>query len=413
MAVETLTLYCLRNDPEGVIHIIKRMHPGLVIAGTTQDWSKVSVHTGKSRSRKSLTFLNDPEVYEGAGWMKKLLQMQQTIARYPPSLHRAKAMELALSFNFTLTVQADPELNWHGKDERLPLLKTLAEELQGVYQSVTALRDASGKVIVAAQGDADPNAQLPLPSEDGVDDDLELTKTIPDKMHTPPNSQQVARRCLVMLAVSARAQLEQSGRADPQLNHRAKQIADWLKSLHIDDALEPDDWTVIQSPIAHLGSQDTLNAMWYLEGLSVLAWALGRAALPAYDEMVHASLLHNQLGFMDVDQAKALLNTAKLRPQSDLDTMQKQLFALHWRLREHRIQPQPMNFRAFLKECWFGPVDATAIRFVDNDLALGNQAIHEAPRSLFEQCVSVIMERHRAINWLHWGGLYSETDTPT
>ncbi len=416
MAVENLTLFCLRSNPEGVIQTVKKLHPELVIAGTVRDWSKVSIAVGKSRSRKSMMLLHDPEVYEGSSWMKQLLQLQQTLARYPASPHRAKAMELALSFNFALTVQADPELNWNGKDERVAILKALAQSMDGVFHTPTTLRSAEGRVLISSQGEHDPKARFPEMMESGLasdDDDLELTKTIPAKMHAPPSSLQVAKRCLVMMAISARAQLEQAGHANASLNHRAQQIAAWLKGLHIDDALEPDDWTVLQSPISHLGSQDTLNAMWYLEGLAVLAWALGRSTLPAYDEMADASTLQAQLGFMEEDQAKALLSTAKLRPPSELDGMQKHLFALHWRLREYRIQPQPMNFRAFLKECWFGPVDVSLFRFVDNDLALGTHPIHEAPKTLFEQCVSTIMERHRAINWLHWGGLYSETDTPT
>ncbi len=72
-----------------------------------------------------------------------------------------------------------------------------------------------------------------------------------------------------------------------------------------------------------------------------------------------------------------------------------------------------MDFRAFARDCWFGPLDVSAFRLVEDDLALGEYAISGAPEDLFRSALSAAMERHKAVNWLVGGGVYSQKDTST
>ncbi len=52
--------------------------------------------------------------------------------------------------------------------------------------------------------------------------------------------------------------------------------------------------------------------------------------------------------------------------------------------------------------------------FVDDDLALGEVAISQAPEPEFQKALSTANERHLASNWLVDGGqVYSETGTST
>jgi hypothetical protein len=53
-------------------------------------------------------------------------------------------------------------------------------------------------------------------------------------------------------------------------------------------------------------------------------------------------------------------------------------------------------------------------RIVDNDLALGDVAIHAAPPDAQQRAASTALERHIAINWLAGKALlHSHTDTST
>ena len=73
-----------------------------------------------------------------------------------------------------------------------------------------------------------------------------------------------------------------------------------------------------------------------------------------------------------------------------------------------------MNFHTFARECWFGPLDISTARFCNDDLAIGETPIGNAPEEEFRKALSTANERHLAINWLVDGGeIYSETDAST
>ena len=185
------------------------------------------------------------------------------------------------------------------------------------------------------------------------------------------------------------------------------------RSLGIADELEPDEWKVLQRPPGNLDERAQIEATWRLEGLSVLAWALGPFELPAYDQHVHPQALIRSLGFPDAEASRQLLAALSLRPPAEVEALRKQLLGLHWRLRDYTLRPQAMDFRAFARDCWFGPLDISPFRLIADDLALGDHAINDAPEDVLRSALSAAMERHKAINWLTVGGVYSQTDTST
>ncbi len=106
--------------------------------------------------------------------------------------------------------------------------------------------------------------------------------------------------------------------------------------------------------------------------------------------------------------------TANLQSHEELRKQQEVCFALHWRLRNFGLNRKAMDFRTFAQTSWFGPLDVSSARACENDLALGDVAISQAPEPEFQKALSTANERHRAINWLVDGGeVYSQTDTST
>jgi len=58
--------------------------------------------------------------------------------------------------------------------------------------------------------------------------------------------------------------------------------------------------------------------------------------------------------------------------------------------------------------------DISTARFCNDDLAIGDTPIGNAPEEEFRKALSTANERHLAINWLVDGGeIYSETDAST
>jgi hypothetical protein len=146
----------------------------------------------------------------------------------------------------------------------------------------------------------------------------------------------------------------------------------------------------------------------------VLAWALGLAEMPPYDELVDVCPLFQALAFLNEQEARTLQATARLRADEELGDMHTRLLALHWRLRDFTLRPLPMNFADFARNAWFGPCDVSAFRLVEGDLSLRGHAISKAPGEVFGSVHSAARERHQASNWLRgYSRVYSRTDTST
>jgi hypothetical protein len=231
---------------------------------------------------------------------------------------------------------------------------------------------------------------------------------------TPPTPERVARRALALTAVAARAILElDAARLESPEVHRQR-LLDWFENLDIDDELEPDEWKVLQRPVGGIDHQDHVNAMWRVEGLAVLAWALELHKLPPDDELIDPGDVFASIGLFDLAVGRERLRSPKIRTAEELAKMQTHLLMLHWRLRSYSIHREAMDFAAYSKSCWLGSFDISAFRLIDNDLAIGSLAIHDAEEAARRTVSSLALERHLAINWvMGYSNIYSQTDTST
>jgi hypothetical protein len=410
--MEPINVFSRRIDPRGVVAVLRSLAPDVVVDGPDDDWREATVtlpRPGRPEPVR-LTFRHDPDYYDGPGWPQQMLGMHGYFARFPDGGRKPDVLRLIGTFRFALATDWEPDLDPDG-DDRLAFLFAVARHLDGVLFTPSSLRDAEGRVLISADGEFDPDAVLPKlpPAAAAEPDEGEEDEDEPE----PPTPERVARRALALAAVTARALLEQDDPSEPWVAEFHRDTLAWVEAVGVGDELEPDEWEVIQRPSGRLDRRAQTDSTWRLEGLVVLAWALGRFELPPYDRLVHPQELVRSLGFPDADAARRLLAAPSLRPRTELDALRKQLLGLHWRLRDFTLRPQAMDFRAFARDCWFGPLDLTPFRLKDGDLALGDYAIAEAPEDVFEPAYSATMERHLAINWLTTGGVYSRTDTST
>ena len=418
MAAEPINIFSRKIDPRGVVQVLRALAPALQVIGPEDCWEKIVIAGPKRLFKKSpsLSFQHDPNYYDGPDWPRQVMGMQGYFSRFPGIDERPEIMRVIGGFRFALATAFDPDLDMDSDDERLAYLIAVAKHLDGAIFTPSALRDASGKVLIAADGMVDPEAVLPHLPPEPVNAEAEAS---PDSGQdedepVPPTAQHVAQRALALTAVTARALLEQEDAADPMTEARRRQLLDWVESIGIGDELEPDEWKVLQRPVGALDQQAAVNATWRLEGLAVLAWALKRFELPSYDQLADPGRLLHSLGFLDEEAARAVQANPELRSTEELDAQGKQILGLHWRLRDFTLRPQAMDFAQFARDAWFGPMDLTPFQLVDGDLGLAGHAISKAPRGIFQRSISSAMERQQAINWLHgYSRVYSETDTST
>jgi hypothetical protein len=416
MSAEPINLFSRTIDPAGVLAFLRSLAPGLKVVGPDDNWERIEIVTGKGLLRKGrmLALLHDAKYYGGPDWPRQQLGMQGYFSRFPESPRKADVLRLIGTFRFALATEFTPDRD--EDDDRLALLMAVAQYLDGAIFTPSALHDAAGRVLLAADGEIDDDAVLPaMPPASEMDSALdgeEGDNCVDER--APPLPERVACRALALAAVTGRALLEQEDPADPQWEENRRRILDWLEAVGIRDELEPEEWKVLQRPVGKLAMQDAINATWRFEGLAVLAWALKRCALPPQDELVDPWTLLDSLGFLDADSARDLLADPPLRSPEEFERMDALLFALHWRLRDFSLRPEATDFAKVGDNAWMGHEGIAQLRLIEGDLAIGDRAIADAPADDVQRTHSAAQERHLAINWLRgWSPIYSETDTST
>ncbi|MEZ4222607.1 MAG: DUF4272 domain-containing protein [Polyangiaceae bacterium] len=231
-----------------------------------------------------------------------------------------------------------------------------------------------------------------------------------DYQPQPPSAEQVARRALILSAVSCRGILE----LDPD-RERAERFWDrvmkWWQALDLEADLEPEEAALLASRFGTARQQDAVDESWRSEALGVIAWALGQADVISHDRQVDPSAVANSLGFLE---DHTVLESPRLRSPDELNAYLDVAFTVHWRLREFSLNPGAMDFAEFCRTAWFGPLSLKGVRLLEGDLALGDLPISRAPTELVQTAMSIAQERHQAANWLVDASQpLSETDTST
>jgi hypothetical protein len=424
MSDEPITLFARIADPAAVARFLRERYPeNTAIDGPDATWLNATVTFGEGDEAESITLTHDPAYYSEPNWSRQMRGMRGYFSRFPETDNRARVLTLTTSLRFSLGVlwdhHFDPE-----SDPRLDVLFAVAELLDGVLFTPSALRDARGRVLFAADPDEeDPAAAWPrVLGIVGPDDpasqvmhELSRPKSSEDEDPevVPPTPERVARRALALTAVTGRAILEQDV-ANPIAVETYRDLVAWVGELGIDDEFEPDEWEVLQRPLGKLEPQMQANSTWRLEGLVVLAWALGRFEIPPHDELVALNPLWRSLGLLDSTAARSLLAAPTLRPREEIIALRNRLFALHWRCRNFYVKPEAMNFEAFARTCWFGPLDITGVPLIDGDVSIAGERIDNASREAFSSTHSAAQERHQAANWLREGPeRYSDASVAT
>ncbi len=420
MSFEPINIFSNRIDPKGVADLLRSHGRTTKVQGADDIWESIVVEFSPKtifRKARVLTIGHDPEYYDGPDWSKQILGMQGYFSNFPESDVTPKLMRLIRSFRFALAIRDD--INIDGQDDRLELIYSVCQHLDGAIFTPSSLRDAGGRILLSSNGETDPNAVWPRvpPTEDhpeaiapdsfdeSEEDDFELVTQAPTS---------VARRALALTAVAARATLEMDAPHMDDAEVHRKRIEQWVNDIGIMNELEPDEAKVVQRPVGTLDERAFIDSMWRVEGLGVLAWALGLYELPPYDELVVPPDLYQSVGLFDNERAVQLLNSPSLRSEDEIVDMNEHLLGFHWRVRNFSLSPVAMDFVEFCNNCWFGSFDVTKFQIVEGDLALGGVPIAKAPLEVVDTARSTAQERHLAINWLRGHSqVYSETDTST
>lgn len=212
-----------------------------------------------------------------------------------------------------------------------------------------------------------------------------------------PDARRVAERTLVLCAVATRGFLEASHASNAVALNEKLQAT--VERNGLTDELDPSEAALLNAPIGTLTSQQVIDATWRLEGVAVLAWALGAGDLPAHDQASEGLSQCAALGLMS-EETPLLLQLPQRRPAAEIETLATRIFGIHWRIVDARVRPAHLDFRAIASNNWSGSWDITGVPLVEDDLALRGVRIDLAEPTVRSEAESIARERHQAMSWL-------------
>jgi Domain of unknown function (DUF4272) len=241
---------------------------------------------------------------------------------------------------------------------------------------------------------------------------------------TPPSPGRTLARARVLAAVVGRATLEEevvAGEYSRKENDAGRRrLLSWIKQSALTRELEPDEAAFLSTPVGRASRRSTIDASWRSEGLSVLLWALGRFELPRYDESSAKDVPFENVAFLTSVADADLFDAPALRSDFEISRFASHITIVGWRLTQFRARRdselylhasqelaghtgihESMDFVGYLrkhprfKEYWLND-----LRFIDDDLAIGDESIASAPCDHVKTCTSITTERQIAVYWL-------------
>lgn len=433
MAQEPLTIFARIADPAAVARRLREMASTVELDGPDDAWRNAVITFWRVRrilfwrrrgKKCSLTFTHSPEYYAEPNWSRQMDGLHGYLSGFPETESKWKALALTTSLKFALGTLFEPDFDPDG-DPRLDIVFQIVELLDGIIFTPASLRDAAGRILFSAGGEDQehPEAQWPrVIGQLSLDDPVAAAaheasrpKSVDEQSEEadPPSAERVARRALALTAVTVRAMLELEPPSAARV-YTQRDLLAWVREIDLGDELEPDEWEVLQRPTGYLAERQQIDSTWRLEGLVVLAWALGLFDIPPHDRLVKPRELWQQLGLYDKEASLSLLASPTLRSRSEIATLRNRQFAIHWRLRNFHVHGDVLDFAEFARTCWFGPLDITGLPLVKGDLGLGRKRLDRAKSVALLKALSTAQERHHAANWL-WEGpeRYSEVRSDT
>ena len=317
MPDEPINLFSARGDAEQVRNLVLTLFPDADVTADGDDWTEIDIPFGDGTR---LALLHDRSYYTGPGWARQKAGMQGYFSRFPLGDREKQTMSTIGTFQFSLATRFDPDDEPIG-DPRLVFLSSLAEWLDAVFFSPSGLRDARFRVLVSADGEVDADATWPVIG-------ITVTATrygeapadAEDEWESePPTAERAARRAVALVVLAARAVLERDFGKRDTIPDEHRDLRAWADEVGLADEFEPWEREAIDTPLGKLTPQTAINAMWRIEGLEVLAWALGLKELPRYDTMSDVDGVFSAVGLFNTDKARELMDRPKLRPAEELD----------------------------------------------------------------------------------------------
>jgi hypothetical protein len=189
------------------------------------------------------------------------------------------------------------------------------------------------------------------------------------------------------------------GDPDPTAQELAGKILPLTQETGIYSTYEPAELRLLNAPWGSLPRRERVALGWAVEGIAVMAWALGKADLPCFDTRCEGAPVGSSLGLFQ--HAPGILRDATLRDPLEIQARALTYEILSWRLERFLDDRQRIDFASRLKDsAIYHSIAGGFTLLEDGDLAVdGAPLIEISDERLFEVC-TIVRERHKAFRWL-------------
>jgi Domain of unknown function (DUF4272) len=190
------------------------------------------------------------------------------------------------------------------------------------------------------------------------------------------------------------------GDPDPGAQEMAGLILPLTRETGIYESYEPAELRLLNAPWGSLPRRERLALSWAVEGVAVLAWALGKAPLPPFDTRCEGAPVGSALGLFQHESPETI-RAATLRDPAEIEVRALTYEALSWRLARFIETRQRIDFASRLSN-QNGPrlIDAGFTLLADGDLAVDGAPLVEISEERLSEICTIVRQRHQAFRWL-------------
>jgi hypothetical protein len=259
-----------------------------------------------------------------------------------------------------------------------------------------------------------------------------------------PNSKQVQRRLMILKYVISYAyrnppleimnELSQNWTTteredfEKELEMNNSELINSLKSYGLWEYVCKTERVFLSMFGSQMDMESRMEACWKMESAIVLMWALKLIdQFPSLNEQTNTELLQ----LVEIKKLGLFSSDLTLRPHAEISKMRAIIELWHWRVRTRRLIEDNYEFEPdenminkgykslddiVKKAAAFAYEKGDIREIINEDFVVKGNAFRDLNTDDFNEATSIIIERHRALNWLCGyapGNAWDQTPTDT
>jgi hypothetical protein len=213
----------------------------------------------------------------------------------------------------------------------------------------------------------------------------------------PPSAERIHKRALALAYLACRAMID--GDPNPSAPKMAEAIRTFVAGVRLEDVLEPAESRLVNAPFGAFREFEREETSWTVEGVAVLAWAIGKTELPPYWCNCNGATVSVALG-MFRPETRETLGESRLRDANEIEMCALSYLVLNQRIGQYIASPGRMNLAVRLRDPNSPHLLVEGIELIDDDLAIDGLPLSQVEAERFGEVAQIVRERFNALKWL-------------